>query len=406
MSELDGYGPVVPSIGSVQAAPTGGVLVPSVGPRGLEGPKGDKGDIGPQGEGLEIDGQVSAYAELPASAPDGATWLAGGKLYRRTAGLWPAENTGTMVQGPPGIQGIQGIQGPIGPQGVPGTTDWSGLTNRPSTFPPSAHTHPIVDVTGLQTTLDAKEVSSAKGQANGYAPLDANSTVPPVYLPSYVDDVLEYTSASTFPATGETGKIYLAIDTGKIYRWGGSTYGEISPSPGSTDAVPEGASNKYYTDSRVSDRVAAMFGNTAGTVTQGNDPRLADSRTPSAGTVPCDFVWVSHSGNRAAGTGDIGAMYVGRAFIADSVTYQFDTADASGTSTVEIRRNGTQVVGSQLAVTAANQVDGTATDPARSAALTDSSRSYAIGDRFALALVTPGTTPGKGLRVYVKGRWA
>lgn len=33
---------------------------------------------------------------------------------------------------------------------------WSGLTGVPSTFPPSAHNHPISEVTGLQTELDTK----------------------------------------------------------------------------------------------------------------------------------------------------------------------------------------------------------------------------------------------------------
>lgn len=31
---------------------------------------------------------------------------------------------------------------------------WNNLKNKPSTFPPSAHKHPISDVTGLQSTLD------------------------------------------------------------------------------------------------------------------------------------------------------------------------------------------------------------------------------------------------------------
>lgn len=48
--------------------------------------------------------------------------------------------------------------------------------------------------------------------------------VPAAQLPSYVDDVVEYASASLFPATGESGKIYLARDTNRTYRWSGSEY--------------------------------------------------------------------------------------------------------------------------------------------------------------------------------------
>lgn len=65
--------------------------------------------------------------------------------------------------------------------------------------------------------------------------------VPASQLPSYVDDVIEYTSVSAFPATGESGKIYVAQDTNKTYRWGGSAYVEISESL----ALGETASTAY-----------------------------------------------------------------------------------------------------------------------------------------------------------------
>lgn len=67
------------------------------------------------------------------------------------------------------------------------------------------------------------------GAADGVAPLGSDMKVPAAYLPSFVDDVLEYPTQADFPATGETGKIYVAKDTGKIYRWTGTEYIEISP---------------------------------------------------------------------------------------------------------------------------------------------------------------------------------
>ena len=48
--------------------------------------------------------------------------------------------------------------------------------------------------------------------------------VPASELPSYVDDVVEYASVSAFPATGEQGKIYVALDSNKCYRWSGTEY--------------------------------------------------------------------------------------------------------------------------------------------------------------------------------------
>lgn len=76
--------------------------------------------------------------------------------------------------------------------------------------------------------------------------------VPAAQLPAYVDDVLEYSSTAAFPSTGEAGKIYVALNTNKTYRWGGSGYVEISPSPGSTDSVTEGSVNLYFTNARAS----------------------------------------------------------------------------------------------------------------------------------------------------------
>lgn len=96
------------------------------------------------------------------------------------------------------------------------------------------------------TPADAAE----KGAAFGIATLDSAGLVPSTQLPSYVDDVLEYADLAGFPLTGEASKIYVAVDTGKTYRWSGTVYTEISASPGTTDAVTEGLSNLYYTDSR------------------------------------------------------------------------------------------------------------------------------------------------------------
>lgn len=55
--------------------------------------------------------------------------------------------------------------------------------------------------------------------------------VPAAQLPSYVDDVIEFDALADFPEAGERGKIYVALDTNLTYRWSGSVYVEISPSP-------------------------------------------------------------------------------------------------------------------------------------------------------------------------------
>lgn len=79
-------------------------------------------------------------------------------------------------------------------------------------------------------TNDAQVKRSEMGVSSGVATLDTTGKVPSSQLPSYVDDVLEYTNKAGFPTTGESGKIYIDKATNITYRWSGTTYVEISPS--------------------------------------------------------------------------------------------------------------------------------------------------------------------------------
>lgn len=54
--------------------------------------------------------------------------------------------------------------------------------------------------------------------------------IPAEELPSYVDDILEFADLAAFPVTGETSKVYLALDTNLSYRWSGSTYVDLNSS--------------------------------------------------------------------------------------------------------------------------------------------------------------------------------
>lgn len=161
---------------------------------------------------------------------------------------------------------------------------WSEISGKPSTFAPSTHTHTNAtsDTDGFMSSEDKNKLDSIesganktvidsalsssstnpvqnkvinsalsekisisqKGAAYGIAELDSNGKVPSTQLPSYVDDVLDYNSQSNFPGTGESGKIYIAKDTNKTYRWSGSAYVEISASL----ALGETASTAYRGD--------------------------------------------------------------------------------------------------------------------------------------------------------------
>lgn len=69
-----------------------------------------------------------------------------------------------------------------------------------------------------------------RGQPNGLASLDSSGHIPLAQIPDQgvTDEVREYSSLSAFPPTGESGVIYIATDTNRLYRWGGSSYIQIT----------------------------------------------------------------------------------------------------------------------------------------------------------------------------------
>lgn len=106
-----------------------GQLNPVAGIPGPTGPKGDKGDQGVAGIGLEIDGSVPTYADLPPANE------------LRYNDLWVVESTGhgwiwtergwidlgVVIQGPQGLQGVAGPQGAKGPRGDVGPKGDAGV---------------------------------------------------------------------------------------------------------------------------------------------------------------------------------------------------------------------------------------------------------------------------------------
>ena len=132
----------------------------------------------------------------------------------------------------------------------------------------------VADVPGLSTALAGKaDLVDGKVSAS--------------QLPSYVDDVLEFAGLASFPATGETGKIYIAIDTLKTYRWGGSVYGEISSSEVSSVAGKTGAVTLAISDvgnlqaALDGKQVRAVYSDTA-PPTPENGQRWVDTTTMTA----------------------------------------------------------------------------------------------------------------------------
>lgn len=121
----------------------------------------------------------------------------------------------------------------------------SQITDFPTSMPASdvyswakAETKPVYTATEVGAAA-ASHKHSATDLTSGTLGIDRLPSIPATKLtgtiaaanlPAYVDDVLEFADRTAFPSTGESGKIYVAQDTNKTYRWGGTAYIEISPS--------------------------------------------------------------------------------------------------------------------------------------------------------------------------------
>ncbi|RKR84913.1 hypothetical protein BDD43_5166 [Mucilaginibacter gracilis] len=151
---------------------------------------------------------------------------------------------------------------------------------------------------GVYTALNNKQDSlgytaentANKNVANGYAGLDGSGKVSSAQLPSYVDDVLEFANLAALPTTGETGKIYVTLDTNFEYRWSGSAYIRLVSSPGTTDALAEGVTNLYYTAARVKAYADTLYASLTGSYT---DPAWINSLAASkltGDTLPANVI--------------------------------------------------------------------------------------------------------------------
>ena len=97
----------------------------------------------------------------------------------------------------------------------------------------------------LQDQINSKADAMATSQSLALKADLISGLIPASQLPSYVDDVLNFPDLASFPSLGEDGKIYIAEDVNKTYRWGGSSYVEIG---GGGVALGETSSTAYRGD--------------------------------------------------------------------------------------------------------------------------------------------------------------
>lgn len=265
------------------------------GPRGFQGIKGDTGAKGEQGE---------AWPKGEQGDPLTFDQLTEEQKLELKGERWEKGEPGNQ-----GEQGIQGIQWPEWPQGKQGL-QWPIWPAWPQ-WPAGAGSGDMLksnNLSDLANKATARENLWAEAKENKKADIEANKnshsffpTIKAVYdwvinklngkadsnhthdsayykktevdgklgkkadlvswkvpanqLPSYVDDVLEFDNRSAFPTTGEKGKIYIAINDDSQWRWTGTDYKKMVSSPWSTDAIPEGSQNLYFTDARAKSAV-------------------------------------------------------------------------------------------------------------------------------------------------------
>jgi hypothetical protein len=213
----------------------------STGPAGSTGPKGDQGDPGPQGE-AGPKGDAGDQGDPGDPGPQGPTGPApfvmrgawdgytvygvgdavthNGSLYwLPTTGGWtiggapPAYNWELVVekgdQGETGEAGATGDTGPQGETGPPGTTTWAGITDKPSTFEPSAHTHGnLTNAGAIGSTPDQIAITTTGGVL---------TTTPTLYEHQvYVSDM----ATGNFGTDDQLGYVMQNIDGALSYTNG------------------------------------------------------------------------------------------------------------------------------------------------------------------------------------------
>jgi hypothetical protein len=146
------------------------------------------------------------------------------------------------------------------------------------------------------TTLSATDIPS----------LDASKitsgTIDSARLPSYVDDVIEGANLAAFPGTGETGKIYVALDTNKTYRWSGSAYVYITS--GAVDSV--GGYTGVVTATNLLDALKTVDGTGSGL-----DADLLDGNSAAAfylATNPSGYTANTGTVTSVSGTGTVAGL--------------------------------------------------------------------------------------------------
>lgn len=224
----------------------------------------------------------------------------------------------------------------------------------------------------------ARVASSLLGVANGVATLDATGKVPSTQLPSYVDDVVEAANLASFPATGEIGKIYVALDTNKAYRWSGSAYVYITSGAvdsvagktgvvtlvkgdvglGSVDNTSDATKNVLSATKLTTARTIALAGDVTGSASFDGSANISIATTVAANSVA---LGTDTTGNYVAGvTAGQGITVTGTAGEGWSPTIGLAALDLTLFPTSNFKKSVKVATTANITLSAAQTIDGIA----------------------------------------------
>ena len=127
--------------------------------------------------------------------------------------------------------------------------------------------NPNVTVAGNLNVNGATTLTGAVGGA-GFNAAVQNFVNQGLAAHGALDEIKEYTNKASFPPTGENDKIYVDLNTNKIYRWGGTAYVEISSSLalGSTNSTAARGDHKHTATFSGTQQTTSVSYTPAGTI--------------------------------------------------------------------------------------------------------------------------------------------
>lgn len=313
------------------------------------------------------------------------------QIRRGAAASWTAANP-ILAQGELGYE-IDTQKIKIGN----GSTTWNSLSYFPVVW------NAIV---GAPAVIASGATQAAARESISAASLDINGKVPLSELPASLMLYKGVWNASTnsptlLDGTGDIGDVYRVTVAGSRNLGSGS----ISFNVGDYVILN---SDSVWEKSDTTDAVATVAGRTGNVTLSAEDVSGALASggalgTPSSGNVSActgqvadvSIVAFAAGTTRAVGTGDYPfGIKLQRPITFSSVTFRVATADASGTLTAQLQKNGTAVAGTATSMDAASQVSG---------GTSTGTWSFAAGDILTINVTAIGTNPGKGLVADIRG---